>query len=265
MKKISTLICVLLVILTSLTGCVGDTTKEKGRFEEAQVDLVVSAASSLRDAVEELKAIYIQQHPQVNIIYNFGASGTLQKQIEEGAPADLFISAGKKQMDTLADKGLIIETSRQNLLENELVLIVQKDSPITAFADLAGPKIGKISIGNPESVPAGKYAQETLVALSLWDKIKEKLVLAKDVRQVLNYVETGNVDAGLVYRSDALVSKESKIVAMAPAATHKPILYPMAIIKGTKHQKAAEEFAAFLVSGEATSVFGKHGFISVKQ
>lgn len=260
MKKMLVLLSMLLVAVFGLTGCFNDSTKEKSPAKGEPVELTVSAAVSLREAAEELKVLYTKQHPEVKITYNFGASGTLQKQIEEGAPVDLFISAGKKQMDDLAEKGLIIENSRQNLLENELVLVAPKDSTIKDFTDLAGSGIGKISIGTPESVPAGKYAQEALTSLNLWDKLQPKLVLAKDVRQVLNYVETGNVDAGLVYRSDALIAKESKIVATAPAASHKPIVYPMAIIKDTKQQAAVEAYAAFLTSVEAQGIFEKYGF-----
>ncbi|MEG6523747.1 molybdate ABC transporter substrate-binding protein [Desulfotomaculum sp. 1211_IL3151] len=265
MKKMLVLLSLLLVMVFGLAGCVNDSAKEKSPAKVEQVELTVSAAASLKEAAEELKVLYTKQQPEVKIAYNFGASGTLQKQIEEGAPVDLFISAGKKQMDDLAAKDLIIENSRQDLLENELVLVAPKDSTIQDFTDLAGAGIGKISIGTPESVPAGKYAQEALTSLNLWDKLQPKLVLAKDVRQVLNYVETGNVDAGLVYRSDALIAKESKIVATAPAASHKPIVYPMAIIKDTKQQAAVEAYADFLASAEAQGIFEKYGFKIAKK
>ncbi|GAB6178735.1 molybdate ABC transporter substrate-binding protein [Desulfotomaculum defluvii] len=260
MKKMLILFSILLVTVGSLTGCGKEPTKERSQARGEQIKLIVSAATSLRDASEELKMLYSKQHPEVKITYNYGASGTLQKQIEEGAPVDLFLSAGEKQMDILSEKGLIIENSRLNLLENELVLIAGKDSSINSFTDLTGPKVGKVSIGTPESVPAGKYAQETLISLDLWDKLEPKLVLAKDVRQVLNYVETGNVDAGLVYRSDALIAKGSKIITTAPTATHKPIVYPMAIIKRTQQQKTVEDYVDFLASGEAADIFKKYGF-----
>ncbi len=229
-----------------------------------QVSLTIYAAASLNDALEELKNIYIRQHPNVNITSNFGASGVLQKQIEQGAPADLFISAGKSEMDVLARKGLIQESSRKDLLGNELVLIAGKNSRLTGFDSLASPTVSRISIGTPETVPAGRYAQETLTSLNLWGRIQPKLVLAKDVRQVLANVESGYADAGLVYRTDALVGKNINIVAVAPAGSHSSIIYPMAVIKSTKHLMEAETFAAFLSSDQAAQVFSKYGFTILK-
>ncbi|WP_003543459.1 molybdate ABC transporter substrate-binding protein [Desulfotomaculum nigrificans] len=264
MKRLIVLTAIVLFVLSVINGC-ASTKEQKPQAAAEPVKLTVSAAASLKDAAEELKNLYVKQHPNVSINYNFGASGTLQKQIEEGAPADLFISAGEKQMDDLAEEGLIVKESLRNLLTNELVLVAKKDSKITNFEDLVKPEVSKISIGTPESVPAGKYAKEALTAMQLWDKLQPKLVPAKDVRQVLTYVETGNVDAGLVYRSDAIVAKESRIVASAPANSHKPINYPMAILKNTKQQKAVEDFASFLFSTEAAKVFEKYGFKTIKQ
>lgn len=253
----------MLFIVAATAGC--GTAGGQPKTEAEQVSLTISAAASLQDALNELKTIYAEQHPDVAITYNFAASGTLQKQIEEGAPADLFISAGKKQMDALAEKGLIVDASRKDLLGNELVLIAKNDSTLTEFDGLTDPGVAKISIGTPESVPAGKYAQEALTSLELWDKLQPKLVLAKDVRQVLTYVETGNVDAGLVYRSDALMGKEIKVVAAAPAESHKPIVYPMAVINSTKHQPETEAFAAFLSGDEAARVFTEYGFKTINK
>lgn len=261
MKKIWIIAGSLLFAVMALTGCGGG--KEETGAEP--VNLTVSAAASLKDAAEEVKALYLKQHPDLSVTYNFAASGTLQKQIEEGAPVDLFISAGKSQMDALAEKGLVVDGSRKDLLGNELVLIAKNDCKLTSFAELAGQQVAKISIGAPESVPAGKYAQEALTSLTLWDKLQPRLILAKDVRQVLTYVETGNVDAGLVYRSDALMGKDVKVVAVAPAGSHKPIVYPLAVVKATKHQQEAEAFAAFLSGDEAAQVFAKYGFKPLKR
>ena len=262
MKKIFTIAGIMLFIITVIAGCGSSGTKTESKAEP--VKLTISAAASLQDAAVELKDIYQKQQPGVEITYNFEASGPLQKQIEEGAPVDLFISAGKKQMDALTDKRLIIDTSRVNLLSNELVLIAGQDSRLTGFDGLTGADIKKIGIGTPETVPAGSYAKEALTTLKLWDKIQTKLVQAKDVRQVLTYVETGNVDAGLVYKSDAMAGKNIKTIAAAPADAHKPIVYPMAIIKSTKHQKETEAFAYFLQSSEAAGVYEKYGFIAKK-
>lgn len=261
MKK--NLLVSILILLLTITGfgC-GNDSKPPGSAEP--VKITIAAAASLRDAGEELKKTYSSQHPEVSITYIFESSGTLQKQIEEGAPVDMFISAGKSQMDAIAAKGLIVDASRKDLLGNDLVLVAGKDSKITGFADLAGPGVKQMSIGTPETVPAGKYAQQALQSLKLWEKVQPKVVPAKDVRQVLTYVESGNVDAGLVYRSDTLVSQNVKIIAAAPAGSHDTIVYPLAIIKSTKYLKEVEQFAAFLSSDEATKVFEKYGFKPLK-
>ncbi|WP_066633515.1 molybdate ABC transporter substrate-binding protein [Desulfolucanica intricata] len=257
MRRIAIITGLLVFIFTVLTGCGSGGKKQDG---QEQVNLTVSAGASLKDALEELKEAYMQKHSNITISYNFGSSGSLQKQIEQGAPVDLFVSASKSQMDILADKGLIIDESRKDLLGNELLLISGKDSSLTALSDLTGDSVAKISIGTPETVPAGNYAKEALVNLELWNKIESKLVPAKDVRQVLTYVESGNVDAGFVYRSDAIVGKNINIVAVVPEDSHSPIVFPMAVIKDSKHGQEAREFAAFLQSDEAAGVFEKHGF-----
>ena len=259
MKKLL-LLGLMLIVLTAVAvaGCGGSEGQPQAGVEP--VNLTIAAAASLQDAAGELKTIYEQQQAGVKITYDFASSGTLQKQIEEGAPADLFISAGKSQMDALAEKGLIVDASRKDLLGNELVLITGKDGSLSGFAGLTDANVAKVGVGTPETVPAGKYAREALTHLDLWDKIAAKLVLAKDVRQVLTYVETGNADAGLVYRSDTVGSDKIKIVAAAPAGSHKPIVYPMAAIKNSKYQKEAEDFAGFLQSAEAARVFEKYGF-----
>jgi len=222
----------------------------------------VSAAISLKDALSELKKLYEKKDPGVELEFNLGSSGQLQKQIEEGAPVDLFISAGKKQMDELAAKGLIAPGTRADLLGNELVLIVtkEKEKEIKGFADLSRKGV-TFSIGQPETVPAGKYALETLTSLKLWEGLSGRVVYAKDVRQVLAYVDSGNVDAGLVYRSDAVALKGAVIAAVAPRGSHSPIVYPAAIVKGARNMKAAEKFLAFLKTPEASAVFARFRFV----
>ncbi len=260
MKKLLAFTLMFIFALAALTGCTDSKNQSASQPPSETINLTISAAASLQDAAKEIKALYAEENPNVNITYNFASSGTLQKQIEQGAPTDLFISAGVKQMDALQEKGLIVEESRQNLLGNDLVLIARQDSEIAAFEDILKPEAEKVSIGTPESVPAGKYAKETLVSLDLWDKLQPKLVFAKDVRQVLTYVETGNVAAGLVYSSDAAMGKNIKVAAAAPEDSHQPIVYPLAVIKSSKHQQAAEDFAAYLSGEKAAAVFEKYGF-----
>lgn len=222
----------------------------------------VSAAISLKEALEALKDMFLKKNPSEDIRFNLGASGVLQQQIEEGAPVDLFISAGKKQMDDLAAKGLIIQGSRKDLVANELVLVVAKEkkNSIKTFADLAD-KAKSFSIGTPETVPAGKYGKETLVSLKLWDKLEKRIVYANNVRQVLAYVDSGNVDAGLVYRSDTIALKSGVIAGVAPKGSHAPIVYPMAVVKSAKNPAQAEKFMEFLKTPEAAKVFAGYGFI----
>jgi molybdate transport system substrate-binding protein len=226
----------------------------------------VSAAISLKDALTGLKEIYTKKEPEVELQFNLGSSGMLQKQIEEGAPVDLFISAGKRQMDELATEGLIVPDTHSDLLGNELVLIVarEKKNAVKSFADIAD-KASSISIGQPESVPAGKYGKETLISLKLWDKVEKKIVFAKDVRQVLAYVDSGNVDAGLVYRSDTVALRSAHVATVAPKGSHSPIVYPMAVVKGSKNLKATKKFMDFLKTQEAAKVFANYRFIPLKK
>jgi molybdate transport system substrate-binding protein len=222
----------------------------------------VQAGHGLMDALNTLKKIYAEQEPGVELQINFAAAGILQRQIEEGAPADLFLAPGKKQIDELAAKGLIIPKTRVELLGTELVLVVarEKKDTIKSFADLVqGAK--SISIGVPETVPAGKYAQEALTNLKLWDKLEKRFIYGKSVRQVLAYVDSGDVDAGLVYSSDTVVMKDGFVAATAPKGSHSPIVFTMAALKGGKNQAATRKFMDFLKSPEASAIFLKNRFI----
>lgn len=223
--------------------------------------LTISAAASLKDAMNDIFKLYIDIEPDVELVGNFASSGTLQQQIEQGADVDLFLSAGSRQMDALADKNLIVASTRLDLVANELVLIAATSSDeIQDFDDLAGPAVEFLAIGNPGSVPAGLYAQESLTSLGLADAVKHKLVLAKDVREALAWVENGQAQAGLVYQSDAAGSDSIRIVCIAPEASHQPILYPAAVVAASDNQVAATDFLAFL-SGEACAVvFDLYGF-----
>lgn len=255
MKRAITGLLIFLFVVSFIAGCGSQAAKPVG--------LTVSAASSLKDAMEEIKNVYAQENSKVKITYNFGASGALQQQIEQGAPADLFISAAAKNMDDLKNKGLIIEDTKKDLLLNEVVLVVPKNSSgINSFNDLESDKIKKLALGEPDSVPAGKYGQEILTKLGIWEKCKGKAVYAKDVRQVLNYVETESAEAGIVYQTDAKVSDQVKIVAAAPSGSHTPVVYPLAVVKSSKNVSAAKEFANFLAGDKARAVFEKYGFVN---
>ncbi len=225
-------------------------------------NLLISAAASLKEALEEIKPLYQQSKPNVNINYNFGSSGALQQQIEQGAPADIFISAAKKQVDALEQKGLLVPGTRNIIAKNRLVLVVPKNVVgITSFYGLKDAKVKKIAIGEPRSVPAGQYAQQVLEKLKIWSEIKSKLVFANNVRQVLASVESGNADAGLVYITDAKISDKVKVVVTADEKYHSPIIYPLAVVKRSKNVDAAKEFSQFLSSNQAKTVLKKYGFI----
>lgn len=225
------------------------------------VTLTVSAAISLKDALDEIAKIYETRHSNVTVSYNYGGSGALQHQIEQGAPVDIFFSAAEKQMDALQDEHLILLPTRHDIVRNSLVLITPADSNVVEFfPDLAKPAVKTITLGEATTVPAGQYAEQTLQHLGLFEAIKNKVVYAKDVRQVLTYVETGNADAGLVYLTDALTSKKVRIAATAPEDSHDIIVYPLAVLNTTKNEAAARDFAGFIGGPEARPIFNKYGF-----
>jgi molybdate transport system substrate-binding protein len=229
---------------------------------QSNSNLLVSAAASLKEALEEIKPLYRQSKANVSISYNFGSSGALQQQIEQGAPADIFISAAKRQVDALEQKGFLVPGTRNIIAKNKLVLVVPKNAVgITSFYSLKDAKVKKIAIGEPRSVPAGQYGQQVLEKLKIWSEIKSKLVFANNVRQVLASVETGNADAGLVYITDAKISDKVKVVVTADEKYHSPIIYPLAVIKSSKNVDAAKDFSQFLSSNQAKAIFKKYGFI----
>ena len=230
-----------------------------------RITLTISAAASLQNAIVEAEAAYKQNHPLVDFRNNFGSSGTLAREIEDGAPVDAFFSAASKPMDDLAQKSLLVAGTRRDLLRNSLVLIAPLDSYLAGFDSLTDPSVKLIALGDPASVPAGQYGKQTLAALHIYDRIQKKLVLGKDVRQVLTYVETGNADAGLVYATDALISSKVRVVATAPDATHDPIVYPAAVIASSRTESAARDFVAFLTTPPAMTIFVKHGFTIAPQ
>lgn len=247
----------LMLTFIFLSGCTGQSS------EQANQDITISAAASLADAMNEIASDFHKQ-TGIKVHINLAASGSLEKQIEEGAPTDLFISASNNYVDRLIKLGLVDKKDVKPLLSNQLVLITNKShQSITHLSDL--PDINKLAIGTPEIVPAGLYAKESLTALHLWQKVKPKLVYTKDVRQVLSYVETGNADAGLVYRSDAKISSKVKIVSSLPTSSHQPIVYPCAIIKTSSANTAAIKMFHYLQSEKAGKVFRKYGFEPMKK
>lgn len=223
--------------------------------------LTVSAAASLKDALAAVNAAFTAAHPGIRVVVNYGASGALQHQIEHGAPVDVFLSAAARPMDALAARGLLLKGTRADLLSNTLVLIGPPGAKTPKdFPDLTSKGIRRIAIGEPKSVPAGQYAEEIFAHFGIAGAVAPKLVFAKDVRAVLTYTETGNVDAGVVYLTDARHSKRATILAIAPDGSHQPVVYPAAVIASSKHPEAARSYLGFLCSEEAATIFKSFGF-----
>lgn len=226
-------------------------------------EVTVSAAISLKNVFEEMGRVFESQNKGVKIIFNFGASGDLAAQIEAGAPVDVFAPAAVEDMKKLERHAFVLKESRQNFASNSLVLVAPTSSrvPLSSFKDLTKPGIKRIASGNPESVPAGRYAEETFKYEKISDMIKDKLVFGENVRQVLDYVSRGEVDAAVVYRTDALLKQgEVRIIVEAPEAAHHPVLYPIAVVKGAKNEQAGKAFIAFVLSNEGKTILKKYGF-----
>mgnify|MGYP000878502525 FL=1 len=248
MKKISILLLTFM-ILAFVFGCAP---KEKEKIN-------ISCAVSMQDAMDEIITAFTDEDTNADVTVKYASSGDIIKQIEQGDPKDVLISAGRKGMDTLKKKGCIDEESISEVAGNRLVLIVGKRREMVNFEEL--PKdIRYTAIGDPESVAAGRYAKEVFINLGNWDDIKERMVYGKDVKQVLKYVEDGSARAGVVYKTDAMVSDKVKISDVAPGDSYEKILYFSAIVKGSEEKKEAQAFTKFLHSSKARSIFEKYGF-----
>ena len=226
-------------------------------------EIEVFAASSLTDALKEISATY-EKETGDKIIFNFAASSVLDTQIKAGAPADIFFSADEAKMDDLAKQELVAAESRKDLLSNTLVIVVPADSTATlsSAAGLADPAFAKIALGQPQSVPAGVYAKAYLTKLGIWDKVSARVIPIENVRATLAAVETGNVDAGIVYKTDALISKKAKVAYEVPAADGPAITYPVALVAGGKNAGAAKKFLDYLETAASLKTFEKYGFIA---
>ncbi|WP_037355556.1 molybdate ABC transporter substrate-binding protein [Selenomonas sp. FC4001] len=258
MKKVLVWIVAALSLL--IVGC----GSEQGRPEQKDrtVELHVAAAASLTDVMQEIAAAYEKEHPQVKVVFNFGSSGALQQAIQNGGQTDLFFSAAQKQMNALEKDGLLAEGTRRDLLINEVVLIVPAEGGknLQDFKELTRADIQHIALGEPKGVPVGQYAEEVFTSLGILEPIKAKAVYGSDVRQVLSWVETGDADCGVVYATDAAVSKKVRVAAKAPAGSHKPIVYPAAMLKDSKHPEAAKDFLNFVGNDDNKKLFAKYGF-----
>lgn len=223
-------------------------------------ELVVSAAASLSNAFREVGAAFEKTHTDAKVTFNFAASGPLLQQIENGAPVDVFGSADQETMDAADRKHLIASSTRRNFASNQLVLVQPKSgSPLVGLGDLARGSVRRIAIGNPASVPVGRYSREVLQAEGLWNAVHPRLINAESVRQVLDYVSRGEVDAGFVYATDASIARD-KLTVVTAITTLRPVVYPIAVVAATKRPKLAGAFLTFVLTAEAQAIAQKHGF-----
>jgi molybdate transport system substrate-binding protein len=258
----SFLVIVMLIACDQLAPTAPPSSQQITIKPAATLPLSVAAAASLQKTLQEVTSLYSQAYPGQTINYIFAASGVLQQQIEQGVPVDVFLAAADQPMKNLQTKGLLAPGNPKNLLTNQLVLIAPKKSSIslTGFQQLRQPTVKRIAIGEPRTVPAGQYATEVLQNLGIWEQVKSKFVFGNNVKSVLTAVETGDVDAGVVYITEAQSSNKISIIATADEKLHSPIQYPIAVLKSSKSVAISRQYVEFLQSKSAKAVFKKHGF-----
>ena len=273
MKKIISL-AIASVIALSVFGCSSSENTETAETEQTEsVELVVFAAASMTDTMNEIAGMYKTVAPEVKIVYNFDSSGTLKTQIQEGADCDIFISAAQKQMNQLDVNGgeentegldFVDTDTRFNLVSNSVVLITPVGNPagVESFEDLVSDKVSLIALGNSD-VPVGQYSEEIFNYMGIWDELnsESKITFGSNVREVLAQVEEGAVDCGVVYSTDAATTDKVEIAAAAPEGSHQDVTYPAAVLKTSKNPEAAKAFIDYLKTGECTEVFEKAGFV----
>ncbi|RYG73369.1 molybdate ABC transporter substrate-binding protein [Lentibacillus lipolyticus] len=246
---------ILLIVLLMSAGCTSQDETEKK-------EVLISAAASLSDVLAELTDVFEQEHPDVVLSLNYGASGKLAQQISKGAPVDVFLSADQTWMDRLAEQDLLAADTRMNFAHNNLALASskQKSFSVSSLQELPNLDVKQIALGNPESVPAGKYAEQALKESGVWDAVKGKLVHTSDARQTLTYIESENTEIGFIYTSDLKRSKLTKEVLPIDEALHNPITYPAAVIASSETKQTAKAFLSFLQTDKARSILDKYGF-----
>jgi molybdate transport system substrate-binding protein len=243
----------LVLVFAVLSGCTTD--------KQKPIELSVFAAISLTDALGEIGTAFTAESG-VKVYYNFAASTTLQRQLEKGASADVFISASPRQVVALEANGLLEAESRKNLLTNRLVLVSDEAARISVEtpANLAAPEISRIAIGHPSIVPAGAYAKEALTHFGLWETLHSKFIFGADVRATLAYVTSGNVDIAIVYKTDTTLSHHIKVLYQMPAEAYTPIIYPAVVMKDSPRKQLARRFITYLQSADKCEIFEKYGF-----
>ena len=225
-------------------------------------DVTVFAAASLTNVLQELAPAYEAQSGN-HLVFSFASSNTLERQIEEGAPADVFFSADEAKMDRLESRHLLVDGTRRALLSNTLVVVVAAEggAKVATASDLAGRGVRVLALADPQSVPAGIYAKQYLTELGLWRKVIDKVVPTENVRAALAAVEAGSADAAIVYKSDAAISKRVRVAFEVPAAEGPKISYPVAVLRASKMPDAARAYVDFLATPEAKKAFRRALFV----
>ena len=242
----------------------GTPTAETSVSDQEPETILVSAAASLTEAFTDMESQFEAENPGVDVNFNFAGSGNLRTQIEGGAPVDVFASADQKNMDILAGEELIDNSTRKDFAQNSLVLIVPANSDlnITGIEDLTTSEVERIVIGNPDTAPVGKYTTQTLTEAGIWDQLEDKTVLADDVKQVLVYVERGEVDAGFVYMTDAKTADPGTIKIIANVTVSTPISYPIAVVSASENKEDAQSFLDYVTGEEGQEILEEYGFTS---
>lgn len=223
-------------------------------------EIVVSGAASLTGALTEIKEAFEVAHPDCKVFVNFAASGPLLQQVQAGAPVDVITAADQETMDRAQKQGLIDPATRMNFTANDLMLVVPSNSSLISNPkDLTNPKVGRVALGEPDTVPAGSYTKESLSRLGFWDRLEPKMVYGLSVKQALDYVALGEVDAAFVYATDARLARE-RVRVIATMEGHRPIVYPVAVVTASVHKDAAREFISFLCSEPGQTILARNGF-----
>lgn len=250
------------MIFFFLTGCSSPSEDELFQPSTEESELFISAATSLAGVLDGVVDAFKEEQPYIEITVNYGGSGVLSQQIHQGAPVDIFLSADQMRMNLLEEQDLIRSETKTDFAENRLVLVGEKDNKIKiqSLEELPSLDTSSIAIGNPDSVPAGNYAREALISSNAWGELTDQFIFAKDVRQALAYVESGNADIGFVYYTDALKSDSTEILLEIDASLHTPISYPAAVMANSTSSIEAGEFIDFLESDTAKEILETHGF-----
>jgi molybdate transport system substrate-binding protein len=250
-----------LVFLAPMAGPRGLFPMHTVALPETRPQIIAAAAISMKDVLEAIANRYSERKGVPRVIFSFGASGILQKQIEQGAPVDIFISAGPAQMNALEKQNLLLSGTRRDIAGNRLVLVVPRGATaVRTLEDLKKTEVRTIAVGEPRAVPAGQYAADALHTLGLFDALQLKFVYAQDVRAVLTYVAGGDADAGFVYETDAKSSDGVMIATTVPPSSYTPVVYPAAVVRSAQNPAGAKNLLEFLTSAEAGRIFEKYGF-----